>query len=93
LDLGQDLGVTEEDQLLVIDLDDATAIRGQENLVTFLELRGNDLSLGRDQTLSNGDDVSLVQGFLSLLGDVKTRGRFLFCQQRGGLQHLVLFLV
>lgn len=45
LDLGKDLGLTEENELLVIDLDSATAIGGQKNLVALLELRGDDLSL------------------------------------------------
>lgn len=45
LDLGKNLGLAEENELLVIDLDGATAIGRQKNLVALLELRGDDLAL------------------------------------------------
>lgn len=98
---------------LVVDLDGAAAIGGQENLVTLLELGGDDFTLlfgcrpikhngGRsrlvfipplkgphlfyscgkdvylgDETLADGNDVSLVQSLLSLLRDEDTGGGFL----------------
>jgi hypothetical protein len=45
LDLGKDLRLTEENELFIIDLDSATTIRRQQNLVALLELSGNDLAL------------------------------------------------
>jgi len=45
LDLSKDLRLTEENELLVIDLDSAAAIGRQENLVALLELGRDELAL------------------------------------------------
>lgn len=66
LDLGKDLRVAEEDQLLVVDLDGAAAVGRQQDLVALLELGSNDLSLLENQKKKSTDQFKYPSEHLAL---------------------------
>lgn len=58
-DLGEDLRVTDEEVLVVSDLDGVTAPAGEEDLVAGLDRGGDDLAVLVGGTGAGSDDASL----------------------------------
>ena len=61
VDLGKDLRVTDEEVLVVADLDRVAAPRGEENFVAVLDRGGDDLAVLVGGAGAGGDDASLGQ--------------------------------
>src|SRR3954470_17935262 len=75
LDLGEDVGLAEDEQVLAVDLDLRAAVLGIEDLVPLRDVERNALlALVVEAALAHGDDLALLGLLLGRIGEDDAAG-------------------
>src|SRR3954470_17064257 len=75
LDLGEDVGLAEHEQILAVDLDLGAAVLGVEDLVALRDVERNALlALVVVTAVADGDDLALLRLFLGGVGEDDAAG-------------------